>query len=82
MNSHGYRWENLGKFANTVKSLSNGWFASPFFIDIESSHNLSNRRFADPITVRTAGGEKLRIKQRIPDNVFDKESANGKGCLY
>lgn len=82
MNSHGYRWENLGKFANIVRSLSNGWFASPFFADIEASHNLVNRRFSDPITVRTAAGEKLRIKQRIPDNVFDKESANGKGCLY
>ena len=82
MNSDGYRWENLGEWANPVKSLSRGWFASPFFSQIESSHNLLNRQFADPITVRTAAGDKLRIKQRIPDNVFDKESANGKGCLY
>jgi hypothetical protein len=82
MNADGYRWENLGEWANPVRSLSNGWFASPFFSQLESSHNLLNRQFADPVTVRTAAGDKLRIKQRIPDNVFDKESANGKGCLY
>ena len=82
MNADGYRWENLGAFSDAVKSLSNGWFASPYFAQIEASHNLLNRQFADPITVRTAAGDKLRIKQRIPDNVFDKESANGKGCLY
>lgn len=82
MNADGYRWENLGQFANTVRSLSNGWFTTPYFAQLESSHNLLNRQMSEPMTVRTAGGEKMRIKQRIPDNVFDKESANGKGCLY
>ena len=82
MNSDGYNWSNLGKFGNIVKSLSQGWFATPHFMQLEATHNLSRRQFSDPITVRTAGGERMRIKQKIPDNVFDKESANGKGCLY
>ena len=82
MNSDGYNWSNLGKFGNIVKSLSQGWFTTPHFMQLEATHNLSRRQFSDPITVRTAGGEKMRIKQKIPDNVFNKESSNGKGCIY
>ena len=78
MNTESYPWHKLGKFGNVVKSLSNGWFASPFFHNLESSYNLTPRDMTDYFIVRTPAGDKMKIKQKVPRKVFGEE----KGCIY
>ena len=80
MYKDGYRWEDLGDMANVVKSLTNGWFTSPWLIDIEGTHNLIPRQYMDMRAVKTLGpGDKsgqMMVRQKAP-RAYDE-----KGCTF
>jgi len=77
MYKDGMNWDTFGEDAGWLKSLTkSGMFTSPWNIELESSHNLRPAEYSEMKTVRTPNGNKIVIKEKVPQ-IYDE-----KGCLY